>query len=105
MGASVDHTEQDDQEVQDDQTNQSGQTDQSFSDRSIYERIDFSNPQEDLNDNIQIHYPETSETNFSEETGENYFTTSYPETSGTSLTEDTSENYQADNETTGPGNS
>ena len=105
VGASNDHTDQDDQEVQDDQTNQSGQTDQSISDRSIYERIDFSNPQEDLNDNIQIHYPETSETNFSEETGENYFTTSYPETSGASFTEDTSGNYQADNETAGPGNS
>ena len=100
--------EEDDQLIQEDQTNQSGQNDQSISDRSIYERIDFSNPLEDLNDlndNIQIHYPETSETNFSEETGENYFTTSYPETSGASLTEDTSANYQADNETTGPGNS
>ena len=102
--------EEDDQLIQDDQTNQAGQNenDQSISDRSIYERIDFSNPledQNDLNDNIQIHYPETSETNFSEETGENYFTTSYPETSGASLTEDTSANYQADNETTGPGNS
>ena len=100
-----DHTDQNDQEIQDDHTNQSGQTDQSISDRSIYERIDFSYPQEDLNDNIQIHYPETSVNNISEETGENYFTTSYPETSGASLAEETSGNYQADNETAGPGNS
>lgn len=89
-----DHTDQDVQEVQD------YQTDHSNSDRSIYERIDFSNPQDDLNDNIQIHYPETtSGASFTENT------TSYPETSGASFTENTSGNYQADDETTGPGNS
>ena len=67
-------------------------------------QIDLSSSQADLNSNIQINYPETSETSFTEDTGENYFTTTYPETSGTGLSEDTSENYQADNETTGSGN-
>jgi hypothetical protein len=89
---------QDDQDDQDVQTNLTGQSDQ-----TIYDRVDFSNPQDDLNDNIQTN-PVTNETNFSDDTGENYFTTSYPETSGTGLSGDTSENYQADNETTGPGN-
>ncbi|MCP3851711.1 MAG: hypothetical protein GY694_15965, partial [Gammaproteobacteria bacterium] len=69
------NSDQDVQEVQDDQTNQSGH---SNTDRSIYERIDFSSLQE------------SSET-------------TYPMTSGASLTE-TSENYQADDEATGPGN-
>ena len=45
-----------------------------------------------------------NETSLSEETSENYFTTSYPETSEAVLSEATSVNYQADNETTGPGN-
>ena len=103
MSASVDHTRLISSEflrasIQDVQTNQTGQSDQ-----TIYDRVDFSNPQDDLNDNIQTN-PETNETNFSDDTGENYFTTSYPETSGTGLSGDTSENYQADNETTGPGN-
>ena len=40
----------------------------------------------------------------SEDTSENYFSTTYPETSEAVLSEATSENYQADNETTGPGN-
>ena len=104
MSANVDHTRLISSEflrasIQDDQTGQS--------DQSIYDRIDFSNPledQDDLNDNIQINYPETNESNFSDETGENYLTTSYPETSGTGLSENVSENYQADNEATGPGN-
>jgi len=103
MSASVDHTRLISSEflrasIQDVQTNQTGQSDQ-----TIYDRVDFSNPQDDLNDNIQTN-PVTNETNFSDDTGENYFTTSYPETSGTGLSGDTSENYQADNETTGPGN-
>ena len=45
-----------------------------------------------------------NDTSLSEETSENYFTTSYPETSEAVLSEATSVNYQADNETTGPGN-
>jgi hypothetical protein len=65
---------------------------------------DFSYPQDDLNENIQANRPENNETSLSEDTSENYFTTTYPETSEAVLSEATSENYQADNETTGPGN-
>ena len=79
MSANVDHTNlmspqflqasvQDDLVEQAEQSDQIGQVNSVLSDQ-----IDLNSSQADLNSNIQINYPETTDNSFSEDTRENYF--------------------------------